>query len=483
MISRPPSKPDPYVEGLAIWRKPGAIEGHAACATCHSPDGIELAEYNFPDDDIRRRAMAHLDSDDTERIVSFIHSVRDKYRITKLLDPIQDRPLQPGGSVLPGATPAVRDEAFGQELSRVLPEFFTAPILTDEQAHAAAKQLMALDLSKLRYGIPLNRLSEDIAHGDEHGSIAQWFPEEPPAVPTEHLQEWYQAEDAYLADPSDDRLKALEELHQKLMGPPRYMPLAAIDQAKFRALLSLQQRYRHHQDGPAGGAFFAPDLIPDNKYQTGNQFWEVGFPINDLINRTVAAMGMPADVATKKRAATDLAREAADLRVAWTWLGWLSDQSLRHTDRDRKTRLGMWFALSLWEDGPYAIHNVFAEARRQVISSFDPQSWVSPGPQHLYWDFPGIRIGQRFIVQAPAAGPHREMYMKFTANCMRMNLFLLRDELQRIHTIWIRRNSRVNLEQITQFIELADPKHKADAEQLKGQLLSLIQSATEIESE
>ena len=103
--SRPTDPVDVRIaRGLVAWRKPGAINYKAACANCHGPDGYELAMYNFDDTDLRRRAKPHLSASDAEDIVTLVHAVREKYGIKKLLDPMKDRPFQPGGEVLPGAT-------------------------------------------------------------------------------------------------------------------------------------------------------------------------------------------------------------------------------------------------------------------------------------------------------------------------------------------------------------------------------------------
>src|SRR5579862_4406794 len=77
-----------YDAGLQIWRKPGATSDHGACANCHGPDGIELASYNFDDADIVRRASVHLDYEDTQAVVRFIHAVRERYGIRNLYDPM-----------------------------------------------------------------------------------------------------------------------------------------------------------------------------------------------------------------------------------------------------------------------------------------------------------------------------------------------------------------------------------------------------------
>src|SRR5579871_1569443 len=105
-----------YREGLAIWRKPGKTPDHAACASCHGPDGLEIAAYNFDDANIRRRAAIHISPEDADKVVAMIHAEREMLGLKILLDPMKDRPFQPGGEVLPGATPEERDNALGVEL-------------------------------------------------------------------------------------------------------------------------------------------------------------------------------------------------------------------------------------------------------------------------------------------------------------------------------------------------------------------------------
>jgi hypothetical protein len=121
-------------EGLKIWRKPGAIQNDAACATCHSPDGIELAAYNFTDQDITRRALPHVSQDEAQVLVQYIHALRAKYQLTTLKSPMEDRPFQPGESVLPGVTATERDFEFSKQLATKLPLLFGKPITTVESS-------------------------------------------------------------------------------------------------------------------------------------------------------------------------------------------------------------------------------------------------------------------------------------------------------------------------------------------------------------
>src|SRR2546423_6355107 len=99
-----------YQEGLEMWRR--ADLGNNSCSFCHSFEGTELAVYNFDDETLRRRAEPHFGKAEAPKLVEFIHAVRKRYGLTRLHDPMKDRPLQPGGQPLPGDTPQTRDLAF-----------------------------------------------------------------------------------------------------------------------------------------------------------------------------------------------------------------------------------------------------------------------------------------------------------------------------------------------------------------------------------
>jgi hypothetical protein len=462
-------------EGLRIWRKPGAIQDHAACATCHSPDGIELACYAFDDDDLERRARAHIDGRDTRKLIAYFHALRKVLKVTALRDPNRDRPLQPGGTVLPGKTASERDFAFGQELQPLLPHLFNGRIETIAQAKRAEAELLKIQPTNLRVGIPFNRLSEDEAHGNEHSSIAQWFPEIPPSVPIGDLSTWYAAEDHYLKNPSDSELHKLLLTHEKLINTSRMMGLQFLSTLKFRALLVLQHRMRHHQE--RSPMMITPDVLAYGNY---NPIWQVGEEARDIVDRNQNAIGMDSVTQAGKLNGPSLADQLHALRISWFWAGWLSDQGLYRTSHDSKTSLGMWLSQSLSQDGPYPIHNVFSNARRQVVVTHNPPSWgETPERRRLIWDLAGLRSFKFYERDLPTTSDHRKLYLTFTLNCFWMNLLLLKDDLERTHTVWVKRNSVGNLTELIDFIKREDPGEAQKAEALQQQLEALIASATE----
>jgi hypothetical protein len=470
-------KDDVLKEGLKLWRKSGAINNGAACATCHSPDGIELAEYGFDDANIKRRAEPHLGEADAGKLVDYIHALRQKLGVTKLRDPNQDRPLQPGGEVLPGKSAAERDLAFGQELQPLLPTLFGPRIETIEQAQKAEQEVLKLDPVNLKIGIPLNRLSEDYFHGTEHSSIAQWLPEVPPAIPAENLDKWYAAEDAYLANPTPQALANLIQLHRQYFSTARSLGLAAMSAFKFRALLVLQDRMRRQREGEPVAE--SQDVLATNTF---NAVWEVGETARDFKGKGLMLMGMQPDEQLKKLIGPPLEEQLGAMRAGWFWAGWLSDQGLFRTSIDIKTRLGMWFSQSMSQDGPYPMHDVYAATRQQAVLSNIPEAWTASEAsiRRRIWDYAGLRSFGEYFTDIPKTEPNKSLYLTFITNCFRMNLLLFKEDLKKSCTVWIRKSAEGNAQQLAEFVEQQDPDDRANIAALAADINKLADTAKEV---
>jgi hypothetical protein len=469
------SKANNLADGLAIWRKPGRIQGGAACATCHSPDGIELAVYNFDDADLMRRARPHLDEQDSTSIVQYIHALRNQLHFTQLRDPMEDRPLQPGGKILPGETPAARDLAFGYELRSKLPHLFDGRVETVQQAKVAEQEILMLQPTVLQVGIPFNRFSEDIAHGKEHASIAEWLPEAPPLIAAADLSSWYAAEDRYLADPTPDQLHALLLQHSQLVNTSRMWGLGELSVFKFRALLVWQDRIRNRTENERVNV--SRDV---STYHTYNPIWEVGEIARELMGRDAHALGMDEETQTKKLGGIALDKQMHELRLGWFWAGWLSDQGMFRTSNDEKTKLGMWLSQSISQDGPYPIHNVFANARRQAVVSNDPEAWGEPVERRRrIWDFAGLRSFEYQLKDMPKEPAYKRLYVDFLANCIRTNLLLLKNDIATTKTVWVKVNTRANAKVLIDFVKSQQPDEAAKADKLYKEILALVDRAVE----
>ncbi|HWA82519.1 MAG TPA: hypothetical protein VG820_03735, partial [Fimbriimonadaceae bacterium] len=200
-----PSPSGSSEDGIALWRKTDS-QGRA-CASCHSPDGIELAAYGYDEATFRRRAEPHLGKENAAKLAKYLLGLRERLAFKTLLDPMNNRPMQPGGSAYPGATPQERDRAFALDLDKVAPALMVDRIGTLEQAKKGLAEMLALDPYKLRIGIVLNRLSEDKFHGEEHASLAHWIPD---VAPLPYSPELEKAQSQYLADPSEANFRKLD---------------------------------------------------------------------------------------------------------------------------------------------------------------------------------------------------------------------------------------------------------------------------------
>lgn len=442
--------PPPYDQaieaGLVAWRTPDA-NGNS-CAGCHAPDGIDLAYPAYSREDILRRANNHLDAESSEVIADMIEAVRDHYGWVPTVDPREYRPMQPGGQVLPGATPSERDAAFAQQLvDRDL--LLAVGEVDDLQAALAARdELLALDPWSLPVGISFERYSEDDHFGPQHHAFAEWVPNHGHVATPEDPDTWWALQDLYLADPSDE---ALQDLLDALVGPDAAARLntddlrgglATFESARFRSLLLLSHEQRRHMTG--GAPYGASDVRP---YPT-NPIFDLGRRAYDTWACNPIHHGDPETCLRMPGFAPDAAffTQMENLGLSWHYAGFLFDQPLVDQPGEPSLLSGHYMSSQLKHRG-YPSHNAFTRATRAVKKYWGPdQSWRG---QHSYatadvpsssasWDLVFMDHfmaqggqGGHELLYGPADGPHREAYVRFVANTYKMLLFLLEDELAR----------------------------------------------------
>ena len=459
-------------KGLIAWRKVGYVN-NASCASCHGPDGLEIAVYNFDDATIRRRAAIHVNAEDSDAIVGMIHSLREKYNIAKPMDPMGDRPLQPGGEVLPGATPAERDAAFSLQLESKLPTLTHGRIQSIADAIKAKDEILGLDAWNLKVGIQFNRLSEDVFHGKDHASIAQWLPDIPRDMTEDDRATYFALQDAYLADPSDANFLKMLNGVDKYTHAPYKNAVAAFAVQKLKSTLILQHLERCRllaQNSYRGPELFSPELGK----MMSNPMWQFGDLARRYSDLSLDELGFPKDVIAKKSGGPSSVAQLKEATLPWLWLGWLSDQGMQRTGFDRQLQTAQYMSQALWDEGPYPVHNAFFNVKKLMTQSFVPASWSAQAPQHYVVDFSAFtRNGKQNLLE-PTDPEARSRYRTFVANSFRMCIYLLLDDLQRTHLSWGKDSNKGNVRTLTDFINRVDPDSKAQTDALANQVIDIV---------
>lgn len=173
----------------------GRAAFQTSCASCHaSRDGFDLAYFDFPDHDIVRRAVEHVDSATARNIAAYIGTLPVTSR-----DP-NVRPFQPGD----GAPTGDSDFWLGIFGTVGWPE-----------AGVTVEGLRELDLRDETLSIPFPRWSSESDESD-------WMPETP--LPAAVLDAdggvVRSALDAYYAGPTDDRLLEVVRAFRRISSDP-----------------------------------------------------------------------------------------------------------------------------------------------------------------------------------------------------------------------------------------------------------------------
>lgn len=461
---------DPAIEaGLKSWRTAGG-KFNAACSSCHAPDAFDLAVFDFKDHHIRRRAMTHVGQDDADRIVALIHAIRKKYKITKPLEPMAVRPFQPGGELLPGATSEQRDFELGKSLKRLAPTLSVGRIETLADARRAKNELLAVDLEKLRIGIPFNRWSEDKFHGDSHGLLADWVPDVPRAPKSESSAEWFKLLDVYIEDPSANNLAPILKESGNLTKNFTEMPFSELSLAKYKSLLIGQHRLRAH---------FIPDGSTEIDLNGTNPMWDVGHyaAINDQFD--YESQGMPDEVYPLLSSKVNAPNQLKEMRAAWLWLGWIHDPGLQRSSSDPTTKNARYFSLALWRDGGYAIHNAFMIARKQLSQSFDAAAQPDGSTPKFVMDYSEFALHGNWKQCQPKEKEHLKLFQTIASNAYRMSLHLLIDDIGRTNTVVNKRLVGFQLAAMEEFLAASDPDFRKEDAALISRARQSVDKATE----
>ena len=475
--------------GHAAWTDEASMGG--PCASCHSPDAIDLAWIGYSDCDIRRRALDHVNSAQADAIVEYIHARRQQHDIQKPLHPDKYRPLQPNHE--PFGDPAddievadsdlqdQRDEAFMRHLTDDLQLLWaTSRIDSLERARQAYQQLLTLDLKRLPLGIPFDRFSEDPRASDNEcrsagaghlgQSVFEWVPAMPMRPKEGAEAQWYSLLDDYVADPSTvnlwryyDTIDALLECryHFPMGGEPSDYDLACEwMRFKYKSLQVLQHMLRHqtleHPDQLADVRLQAPAASPVDHLETvihRSPIWETA----DLIRvAPLQRRGDPQCFSDTSHPCTFLPpaidqsihsvpthQEALiqqnDLfQISWFVMSFLDDPALTTHSDNFATYVGDYLEAVLLPR--YDIHHAFVVALMAVHKSAASEWVEAPGFREGTGKIASVRTFSfkqlRNNFSEPASGPRLAVHRRMFSNFARMWIYLVEEDLRRTGEIY-----------------------------------------------
>jgi hypothetical protein len=469
-------------QGMVAWRTPGG-KLNSACSSCHAPDGFDLAAFGFDDATIRRRALAHVDGDNATKIIALVHAIRNKYNLQPLNE-MTDRPFQPGGAMIDGATSEDRDLSFGKSLIPILPTLMSGRIDSLEAAKKARDEMLAVDARNLKVGIPFNRWSEDIFHGDDHGTVADWMTDLPCAPNPAKEKEWLALVDKYIAQPTDENLWLVYNAVPEDTKSFTTMPFSnEFSYRKYRAMLIGQHLLRERAAGkpdprradPVEFAYLSKGNLP-------NPFWEVGeyAVLNEGLDTD--SQGMPEEVAKTISPKLPFSGQMRSMQVPWLWLGWLADQSLQRTPGDQNTRNGRYFTLALYTNGNYALHDCFMITRKQLVQSFDTNALPDDRAQRFILDYSEFAAHRNIIRYEPQEPERQALFRKMVGNAFRMSLYLLIDDAKKSGFVANKAIDEFQLQAIREYLIYSDPEHKLENTRLADQALLAVEASQDANS-
>ncbi|HYH96348.1 hypothetical protein [Hyalangium sp.] len=510
-----------YNAGLEAWRYEGV---RGSCASCHSPDAIELARVGYTDADIRRRAATHVDEARVNALVGFIHAQRQRYDMKRLLHPARFRPLQPAYEPFAAKTASLpvhdsqsqseRDEAFMNHLvndQKLL--WATGRIDSLEKARQAYDELFAIDLRHLRLGLPFDHFSEDGLHGEEHRSVFEWFPDMATSPKAAASAEWYRLVDAYLADPSDrnlwgyyDAIGAMTACNPDLGGAnlADYPKACEWMRLKYRSLQVFQHMLRQ-------GTHRYPDMLVDERTGTEevpfrdhlekliarNPIWETGdyLRIQPLARRLPVTCDNGAHPCTVLPPLVDQSihsnpsytearlKQSEVFQQTWFVMSFLRDPGLLYEGESFATFIGDYLESVLLPQ--YDVHHAFIVAKMAVEKS----------AAHEWMEAPGFRAGTGKLASVrtfsfkqlrdnfsppPTGSTRRPVHDRMFANFARMFIYLVEEDLRKTGEIFDRDEVLYAVRFMRTWLQRLEGAEDAQLNALVLSIESLAKSAREL---
>lgn len=348
----------------ALWRKPG--RDGLSCVSCHSDSGREIWMSAITPDNVRRRALRHLNGEDASRLALLTEEMRRGTTPVGI-------PFAPADCLLPGNTPAARDRAFVLRLRRDGFPLLTETIQTLADAQRVDVQIRSVPLDRVPVGIQLDPVSRDPAHGGLGPMLGDWIPDVPAKEPVS-------------------------------------TPLAELARRKRIALRFYEERLKGSQ------VRIAPDSVE-------HPLWSVGSFARFYGDATGRTFGLSEGEARDLGVSLDRPLGFNEVALSWFWIAWTLDPSLQTLSRDPQARNGAYMSEMLWKGGPYPFHAAYFAARRPLeLRAKQPGFALQP-------DFAAFVNNDNLLHYQPAKPEARLDFIAACRALLRMDCLLLTADL------------------------------------------------------
>ncbi|WP_313917685.1 hypothetical protein [Tahibacter sp.] len=510
--------------GMAAWRFHGT---RGACSGCHLPDALDLAMGGFSDDSIRRRSSTHIDPQRAEAVVNLVRAIRQKFELTTVFHPAALRPLQPGFEPFHETTPGLpvwdsagqreRDQAFTDHLvngQRLL--WATGRVDSLPKARQAYDELRAINLRRLKLGIPFDLFSEDGFYGETHKSVFEWFPDIASTPNSGMDSGFYALVDAYIANPTDANLWAYYDAVSTHTACDPDLGGADIGdyaracnwmRLKYRSLQFfghlLRRRDLKYPDFLADLRSTQPQAHYRNHLDTviaRNPVWEAG----DLLR--IAPLQRPAATACNQtNHPCTLLPPIVDVTVhniptprgarikqsevfqqSWFVMSWLADPALLYEGDSFATFIGDYLESVLLPY--YDVHHAFVVAKMAVEKSAASEWMNAPGFRQGTGKIASVRtfsfkqLRDNFS-PPPQNDPRYPVHARMFANFARMWIYLVEEDVRVSGSIYHRTEVMRAVRFMRTWIVQLEGQEDAQINALVGALETSAAAATELRTQ
>lgn len=347
---------------LQAWRSPDPFG--RTCSRCHAPDALDLAAYDFTPKDLMRRALRHLPEKTAADVVKFIEWRRQGLK-NKLQNQV-DCPMQPGGTLLNGATPSERDLAFLEETRTQIPLLFQE-VHSQKEADALREELVKSDPLQMRVGLPMSRLSRDGYFRDSNAQVNEWLPENSIQGPA-NLND---LQSNYIEQPTSTSLLVILKAIEGQKG----LKSEADELARQKVMAGLI--FQHDLRMKEG--LIPSEPLPVSIFDSlqENPFWEVGNTARLSQFLPIQAFGLAPDVFAEKVKGPPFKAQMEEMERAWLWLGFCFDPSLNHSGFRKDVPRAQYLVQSLLDQNLYPSHALYLLAKKTAAQFQDAQTYPS----------------------------------------------------------------------------------------------------------